>query len=120
MGEFREAMKEVFRNVWVVLFIIFIFSLISSSAIIAYSTQDYGEITIKKTLQKRSGDTDRYLIFTENNGVFENTDCVWLLKFNSSDIQSELEEGKTYKIKYYGWRVRFLSWYPNIITLTSN
>lgn len=62
----------------------------------------------------------KYLIFTETNGevrVFENTDNILRFKFNSSDIYGMLEEGNTYKVNVIGWRVPFLSWYENILSI---
>lgn len=49
--------------------------------------------------------------------VFENTDSWLFLKFNSADIQNEIEEGKTNKIKVAGWRVPFFSWYRNVVSV---
>jgi hypothetical protein len=98
-----------------VLIVILVVFIIGFNGCLAYGTQDTATITVKKTIQKRSGETDRYLVFTEKHGVFENTDSFWLFKFNSSDVQGELGEGKTYDIRYYGWRIGFFSMYPNII-----
>jgi len=67
-----------------------------------------------------SGETastsSKYLVFT-NNEVFENTDSWLYLKFSSSDLYSKLKEGQTYKVKVAGWRIPFLSWYRNIISI---
>jgi hypothetical protein len=42
------------------------------------------------------------------------------MKFNSSDIYNQLEKGKKYRIKVYGFRIPFLSWYKNIIEVKTN
>lgn len=61
----------------------------------------------------------KYMVFADDEDgnalVFENTDCFIRLKFNSSNIQSQLKEGNTYKITVVGYRVPFLSLYQNII-----
>ena len=31
--------------------------------------------------------------------------------------ERELEKGKTYKMRVYGWRIPFMSWYRNIIEI---
>ena len=49
--------------------------------------------------------------------VLENTDNLLRLKFNSSDIQAVIEEDKTYEAEVIGFRVPFLSWYENIISI---
>jgi len=61
-----------------------------------------------------SSDDCRYLIFTDN-GTYENTDTVFKGKFNSSDIYGDFKEGETYDVTVWGWRVPFLSMYPNIL-----
>lgn len=58
----------------------------------------------------------KYMVYTTNE-VFENTDSGWFMKFNSADIQNQLEPGKTYKVKVAGWRVPFFSWFRNIIAI---
>jgi hypothetical protein len=75
-------------------------------------------VTIKKLDHKVYDGVDKYLVFTEDDGVFENTDCLRWLKKNSSDIQGDLEEKKKFEIKYYGWRIPFFSSYPNIVEVT--
>ena len=63
-----------------------------------------------------SGNTvnSKYIIYT-TVGVFEDVDTIWYLKYNSSDVFNTLEPGKTCTAYVYGWRVPFLSWYPNIV-----
>lgn len=58
----------------------------------------------------------KYLIFADA-GVFENTDTLLHFKFNSSDIYNQMKEGEAYNVTTYGWRVPFLSMYPNIIKI---
>jgi hypothetical protein len=84
-------------------------------------------VTDKDRIVESSGNgenshtTSKYLIFTKTDSgevrVFQNTDLIFQWKFGSSDIQAKLEIGNTYNIKVVGWRVPFLSWYENIITV---
>lgn len=64
--------------------------------------------------------SSKYLIFgKDENGevlVLENSDSLFRGKFNSSNVQGTLEEGKTYDVVVIGYRVPFLSWYENIIS----
>ena len=76
--------------------------------------------TITDKIVKRYGDRDKYLIFTmledDTVRVFQNIDSkIFELKWNSSDIQAELQEGRTYRFETYGLRVPFFSWYENIV-----
>ena len=56
----------------------------------------------------------KWIMFFENE-VYENTDSMFMMKFDSSDVVRKLQPGKKYKIKSYGVRVPFLSMYRNII-----
>lgn len=62
-----------------------------------------------------------YLIFGDTDDgqsiVFENTDTVLRLKFNSSDIHGKLKVGTKYHIKAVGYRIPWLSMYQNIIEI---
>jgi hypothetical protein len=62
----------------------------------------------------------RYLIFSEEGEVFENTDSVLYLKFDSSDVQGHLKRGQKYEVKVAGWRIPFLSSHRNIIRVVSD
>jgi len=87
-----------------------------SKGIYTYTTTGERTITIDKSemVISSGGKGGKYLVFTENNGVFENTDSFFRFKFDSSDMYNTLKQGQTYKVKYYGWRIPFLSMYPNI------
>jgi len=71
-------------------------------------------ITIKKTERINKDDDSHYLVFAEE-GTYKNVDSWLFLKFNSSDVQGNLEAGKTYKVKVAGWRIPLFSSYENII-----
>ena len=63
-----------------------------------------------------SGDC-KYMVYT-NHGVMKNTDFFWAWKWNSSDVYAKIQRGKTYRFHIAGWRVSFLSMYPNILSVT--
>lgn len=71
-------------------------------------------ITVTNTERITTGDESKYLVFTIDE-TFENTDSIWFLKFDSSDIQGRLQPGQTYRADVYGWRIPFLSIYRNIV-----
>ena len=72
---------------------------------------------ISTETDKKTGNVvSTYLIYT-NQGVFRNDDARWFLKFDSSDFYGNLEKGKTYNLKVYGWRIPILSMYPNIVRM---
>ena len=47
--------------------------------------------------------------------MLKNSDSILNLKFNSSDMHSELDPGNVYNLKTVGIRSGVLSFYPNII-----
>lgn len=88
--------------------------LFSTPAIIHFSTQESVEFTVKRQEVFYKDDSAKYLIFTDVE-VFENTDSLFAWKFDSSDLQSQLEAGKRCKAIVTGVRIPFLSSYRNIL-----
>lgn len=78
---------------------------------IEYVTIQEKTIRIKNIENKTSQD---YLIYTDK-GVFEVSDQLFYMKFNSSDIYAQLKVDSKVQIKVCGRRVPFFSMYPNII-----
>lgn len=72
-------------------------------------------VVIKKLEIKPYKDDSKYLVFTENNGIFEITDSIIYMRFDSSDMFNKFEIGRKYKITTYGKRVRLFSIYKNIL-----
>lgn len=111
----KESKK--FRVVVISIAIIFL-SIISFNFICNFNDTEY---TITVTGKERivEDSSSKYLVFSEDiHGhvlVFENTDCLFRWKWDSSNIQGQLKEGNTYKIIVVGFRVPFLSMYQNIL-----
>lgn len=87
-----------------------------------YTVTITGKDRITESSKESDGNyktSSKYLVFADdengNSLVFENTDCLFRWKFNSSNVQGKLKEGHTYKITVIGYRNSFLSWYQNII-----
>lgn len=76
------------------------------------------EVTKTERIVTGSGDdiSSKYLIFTTAE-TFENTDSLAYFKFDSSDVQGALSNGRTYTLVVYGWRVPALSWYRNVVRI---
>lgn len=73
------------------------------------------EVHRAETHCKSSGEGTncKYLVYTDK-GVFENTDDLFMAKWNSSDFHSKLLKGGKFKVSVVGYRLPFLSLYPNI------
>jgi hypothetical protein len=90
-------------------------------AVLAYFTVPYWthktkEIQVVNSMVKSAGQESKYLVYT-TDGVFENTDTWYYFKFDSSDVQAKVLQGGKFKVNYYGFRVPFLSKYPNITSV---
>jgi len=109
--------------------IILIVLAIMTPFIISYAfyslTQDTVTVTVTKSerVVKSSPNGDggsnvssKYLVFSEQE-VLENTDCLWAWKWDSSDFYAKIKQDSTYTFKVYGWRVPFLSWHRNIVSI---
>lgn len=80
-----------------------------------YNSQEVITITVENKDIKAGDKSSKYLVWTKENEVFENTDSFLFGKFNSSDLYGQIEVGKTYKILVAGFRIPFWSMYRNII-----
>jgi len=93
-----------------------------SCAIYRASAEDRTIIVTEKervTQNTEDGVTSKYLVFT-NDRTYEVVDTYSFMRFNSSDIYGRLRQNHKYKVKVAGWRMPFLSWYENIITIHSD
>lgn len=81
----------------------------------AVATEEVVQTYISKTDREcKSSNECRYVVYTPDE-VFENVDSWLYFKFNSSDFQNKLVQGKEYRLTVYGFRVPFLSWYRNVV-----
>ncbi|AZQ61669.1 DUF1523 family protein [Flammeovirga pectinis] len=77
---------------------------------------------IRGSVKQGEQHNDKYLIYAldANNKphTFQNTDTWIWFKFNSSDVYAEIQDGKKYDFSIVGFRIPFLSMYPNIISVS--
>lgn len=59
-------------------------------------------------------------IETSEGEVFKVEDEIMFWHFDSANTYAKLQKGSTCEIKYYGWRVPFLSMFQNIVSTTCN
>ncbi len=60
--------------------------------------------------------TQQKLVYTEDCGVLTVDDAWFAGKWNSADTYGMLKEGQTYRFETIGWRIGFLSQFPNILS----
>ncbi len=80
--------------------------------------QTYTVTVQSKDIENRSN-SRKFLVFctdttTGESRVFEVTDSLFKWRFDSADTYNMIREGETYKFTTGGYRVPFLSMYPNI------
>jgi len=63
----------------------------------------------------KDGKSGKYLVYTDKT-TYEITDSWYHWRWDSSDVYGSIVVGKTYSATLQGYRVPFLSWYPNVIS----
>ncbi len=101
---------KVFLIGLVVLLLIYPAAFLLSIDTITLKVKDKERITIGKGADVNS----KFIIYGQDE-VFENTDALLFMKFNSADFQNQLDPGKTYQVRVAGYRVPLFSWYRNIV-----
>jgi len=92
----------------------------------SYHGTETVRVTVTDKTVKRYEGTDKYIVNADMGDgkveVFENTDAGlpfhWKYdhwKYDSSNVQAQLQKGKTYDVDVYGWRIPYLSMYRNIV-----
>ncbi len=96
------------------------------SPIIHFSTMENVSFTVEHRervlISGSNGQTEsRYMVWAQMRGggseVFQNTDSFLSLKFNSADFYGRMVPGKNCDATVNGFRVPFLSWNRNIISV---
>jgi hypothetical protein len=102
----RRADAELIIYLVLILFVIFVLIPLNY-------TNGQDRVIHIKSVTNVTGEHTTYKVFTKE-GVFSNADR-WLIgKFNSSDLQNEMMGKKECKVHTMGYRIPFLSSYPNI------
>lgn len=114
----RHRKKSSFSTFVIVFTIVIFIIAIIYSMVLSFNDHSY-TITVTDKERVNKEEESKYLIFGEDeNGniyVFENTDSLLRLKFNSSDIYAKIKEGETYTFTVIGLRIPIFSEYENII-----
>lgn len=82
----------------------------------AHVTEVKVKVEGKERITEQSGDNIEsfYLVYTDK-GTFKLEDDLFQGNFYSSDVYGKIKQDSTYTFKTSGYRIGFLSSYPNII-----
>ncbi|PGX99894.1 hypothetical protein COE15_14555 [Bacillus cereus] len=108
--------KEFFSLIAIA--VIILFSIVFEVINYTHVTTVKGEVVDKYT--KRSNDHDRfYIVVKQKDGsekVIVNKDSLFMMKYDSADIQAKVHNGEQYEFKLRGYRFPVLSMFPNVDT----
>lgn len=76
-------------------------------------TEQTCTVTDKESVRQK--DSNQYRVYT-SCGTFVVEDSIAIFRFDSADVYGSLKVNTDYKIKHGGYRVGFLSMFPNIIS----
>lgn len=111
---------EIMPELGVLIFtFVFIFALCFGSAYIKVANPQTYTVTVQSKDIKSGSNSGKFLVFcidtnTGESRVFEVTDSLFKWRFDSADTYNMIKEGETYEFTTGGYRVPFLSLYPNI------
>lgn len=74
-------------------------------------------LTCTVTDKDRGADEGSYRVYTEECGQLANEDSVWRGKYDSADVWQDLKVGETYRLHVVGYRIPFLSQFPNVLSV---
>ena len=81
----------------------------------AFHVTEHGPCTVVEKDRTRTDSGSDMRVYTENCGNFKVADSLLSWTWSSSDTYREIEVGETYEFKTRGFRVPFLSAFPNIV-----
>ena len=105
-------------NKSIIVLVVFVFLAIIGAEFAKFNHKETikTKVTDKERIVTKNGDDldSYYLIFTED-GTFKLEDELFYGNFNSSDLYGKIKVDSTYEFTTIGWRIGFLSEYPNIV-----
>lgn len=88
---------------------------LASHALYSYGTYNTDTIKINTKYKYTKNANTEFMIIDQNGIHYNVTNNFWYWKWNSIEDWNILRENDSIKIKYYGYRIPFLGFFPNII-----
>ena len=95
-------------------FVVYVTGL-SSNALYSYSTLQTDTIKIDKKYSFTQNGYTQFMIIDKNNKHYNINNSFWYWKWNSIEDWNILRENDSIKVKYYGYRIPILGFFPNIV-----
>lgn len=116
---YSYAASDMIEWGFLIFILVFAFALCFGSAWIKVANPQTYTVTVQSKDIKSGSNYGKFLVFctdtnTGESRVFEVTDSLFRWRFDSADTYNMIKEGETYKFTTGGYRVPFLSMYPNI------
>lgn len=103
------------RRIWTILIFFVLFMGVVYISCYPYTSSFETTFTVTtKIVKQLKGDNHQTYLIGTDKGSFKIEDTVLHWQFKSFDLFSQLQEGKTYRGKAYGFRSGFLSSFPNL------
>jgi hypothetical protein len=88
---------------------------VAGHALYSYSTFTRDTIQIHKKYTFTRNSNTQFMIIDQDNKHYNINNSFWYWKWDSIEDWSTLRENDSINIKYYGYRVPLLGFFPNII-----
>ena len=84
---------------------------------VVFNVKDKGTLTHGAVVKGNGTTYTDFMIYTTENKCYKNVNTIWYWKWRSTELQAQIDKGKTYRATIYGWRIGMFDVYPNIISV---
>ena len=120
MGKNNNFMKKISDNkvkYYIIVFAIIIIFSLFRSLIVYQFTKFEKVITVQEKYTRYRSKSSNYNVVDTEGNIYQ-VDNLWFkLDYNRANDYAKIEEGKTYKVKGYGYRAGFIDTYKKIYDL---
>lgn len=120
----EEEVKAWVGCVSVAVMVIFLACLLVGGCVIENANQQWHAGVVQEKYVKRTGNHDSFFVVLKTDGghheIFSIRDRAWWWQFGSADLYAGLSVGQRVKVKTIGYRVQFMSWFPNAVEIVSD
>lgn len=108
--------KNMYKYIAIILIVIIL------SVIFEVGSGFEKEITISKKYTMLNGVrylTTRYMVTATDGSIYQVSNVWWLADFNNVEDWNNMDVGKTYRVKGWGYRIPLFNVFPNVYEIVS-